>query len=149
MTRKANFSEECYWLKFNNLGLMWVMALKFHTSVRKRLKLKVRKFLELISTFVEVTEEKLVGRGGAFNPSLPPPLTPSWKGLTILNFKIPLPEQFRISKIRSKIRQSIQDDIDMIVIVTDGRLNDAPGRQILDPIEKNVMRKQNSFEIVF
>ena len=67
----------------------------------------------------------------------------------ILNFKIPLPEQFRISKIRSKIRQSIQDDIDMIVIVTDGRLNDAPGRQILDPIEKNVMRKQNSFEIVF
>ena len=89
------------------------MTLKFHTSVRKRLKLKAT------------------------------------KGLTILNFRIPLSEQFRISKIRSKIGQSIQDNIDMIVIVTDGRLNDARGRQIHDPIDKNVMRKQNSFEIIF
>ena len=33
------------------------MALKFYTSVAKGLKLKVRKFYELIPTFVEVTEE--------------------------------------------------------------------------------------------
>ena len=36
--------------------------LKFYTSVAKRLKLKVRKFGKLNSTFVEVTREKLVGR---------------------------------------------------------------------------------------
>ena len=35
--------------------------LKFYTSVAKGLKLKVRKFLGLISTFVEVAGEKLVG----------------------------------------------------------------------------------------
>ena len=34
----------------------------------KRLKLKVRKFLGLILTFVEVTGEKLVGRGGGILP---------------------------------------------------------------------------------
>ena len=38
--------------------------LKLYTSVGKGLKLKVRKFLGLIPTFVEVTGEKLVG--GAF-----------------------------------------------------------------------------------
>ena len=38
------------------------MAMKFYSSVTKELKLKVRKFLGLISTFVEVTREKLVGR---------------------------------------------------------------------------------------
>ena len=37
------------------------MALKLYTSVEKRLKLKVRKFLGLIPTFVEVTGEKLLG----------------------------------------------------------------------------------------
>ena len=31
------------------------MTFKFHTSVSKRFKPKVRKFLELISTFAEVT----------------------------------------------------------------------------------------------
>ena len=36
------------------------MQLKFSTSVVKRLELKVRKFLELILTFVEVTGGKLV-----------------------------------------------------------------------------------------
>ena len=41
------------------------MDLKFHTSVTKGLKLKVRKFQELTSTFAEVTEENLVG--GAFS----------------------------------------------------------------------------------
>ena len=34
------------------------MVLKFYTSVAKRLKLKVRKFKGLISTFVEVTGEE-------------------------------------------------------------------------------------------
>ena len=37
------------------------MALKFNTSVAKELKLKVKKFLGLIPTFVEVTGENLVG----------------------------------------------------------------------------------------
>ena len=37
------------------------MNLKFYTSVAKGLKLKVRKFWGLISTFVEVIGEKLVG----------------------------------------------------------------------------------------
>ena len=38
--------------------------MKFYTSVGKRLKLKVRKFWQLIPTFEEVTGEKLVGREG-------------------------------------------------------------------------------------
>ena len=44
------------------------MALKFYTSVAKRLKLKVRKSWGLILTFVEVTGEKLVG--GPFWPAI-------------------------------------------------------------------------------
>ena len=55
-------------MKFSNLGMALGMALKFYTSVTKRLKLKVRKFLGLIPTFVEVTGvgggSKLVGGGG-------------------------------------------------------------------------------------
>ena len=46
------------------------MGLKFYTSVAKGLKLKVRKFCGLISTFVEVTGEKLVG--GFLAPPPPP-----------------------------------------------------------------------------
>ena len=46
------------------MGLTLGMNLKFYTSVAKGLKLKVRKFWGLIATFVEVTEEKLSGRGG-------------------------------------------------------------------------------------
>ena len=37
------------------------MNLKFYTSVAKRLKLKSKKFLGIILTFAEVTDEKLVG----------------------------------------------------------------------------------------
>ena len=37
------------------------MTLKFYTSVAKRLKLEVRKFLRVILMFVEVTGDKLVG----------------------------------------------------------------------------------------
>ena len=44
------------------------MALKFCTSVAKELKLKVRKFWELIPTFVEIIDEKLVG--GLFGPPI-------------------------------------------------------------------------------
>ena len=43
------------------MGLALGMALKFKASVAKWLKLKVKKFLRLIPTFVEVAGEKLVG----------------------------------------------------------------------------------------
>ena len=76
LTRKTAFFEGWSWFKFNNLGLALRANSKFYTSLAKGLKLKVRKFLGLIPTFVEVTGEKLVG-GGAF--WLPPP---SWIGLT-------------------------------------------------------------------
>ena len=36
----------------------------------KRVKTKVRKFLGIIPTFAEVTEENLVARGGLFAPYL-------------------------------------------------------------------------------
>ena len=51
----------CPWFKFNNLGLALGMTLTFHKSEAKDLKLKVRGFWGLITTFVEVTTEKLVG----------------------------------------------------------------------------------------
>ena len=70
LTRKTTFFEERSWFKFNNLGLALGTTLKFYTSVAKQFKLKVRKFLGLIPTFVEVTGEKMVG-GGLFAP---PPL---------------------------------------------------------------------------
>ena len=59
--QKNRFFERWSSLKFNNLGLSLGTNLKFYTSLSKRLKLKVRKFWGLISTFVEVTREKLVG----------------------------------------------------------------------------------------
>ena len=40
--------------------------MKFYTSVEKRFKLKVRKCLGIIATFVEVTGEKPVGDGRSF-----------------------------------------------------------------------------------
>ena len=58
------------WFKFNNLGLVLGANLKFYTSLAKSLKLKARKFFELIPTFVETTREILVGEG--FPPRLPP-----------------------------------------------------------------------------
>ena len=51
---------------FNNLVLALGMTLKFYISVAKGVKLKVRKFLGVIPTFVEVTWEKLIG--GLFAP---------------------------------------------------------------------------------
>ena len=54
------------WLKFNYSGLALAMAVKFYASVAKGLKPKVTKIWDLISTFVEVTDEKLVGQGWTF-----------------------------------------------------------------------------------
>ena len=54
--QKQNSFDGCSWFKFNNLGLALGMVLKFYISVAKGLKLKVRKFLRLITMFVEVTE---------------------------------------------------------------------------------------------
>ena len=45
----------------NNFGLAPGMDLKFYTSVEKWLKLKVRKSLGLIHTFVGLAGDKLVG----------------------------------------------------------------------------------------
>ena len=68
--QKNHFFEEWSWFKFNNLGLALGTNLNFCISVAKGLKLKVRKFLRLIPTFIEVTGGKLVG--GAFAPPPPP-----------------------------------------------------------------------------
>ena len=54
------------------------MALKFCSSVAKRLKLKVRKFLALMAATAEFTRVKLVG---AF---LPPPILNRVKIFTVL-----------------------------------------------------------------
>ena len=71
-------------MKFNNLGLAVGANLKFYTSVPKGLKLKVRKFWELIPTFVEITGEKMVG--GLF--ARPPP--PTRIGLRVAKGRIGL-----------------------------------------------------------
>ena len=47
------------WFKFSNSGLALGTNLKCYNIVAKGLKLKVRKFLGLIPTFVEVAGEKL------------------------------------------------------------------------------------------
>ena len=67
LIRKTTFLERRSRLNFDNLGLALGMALKLYDSVAKRLKLKVRKFLGLILTFVEVTGDQLVG-----DPFCPP-----------------------------------------------------------------------------
>ena len=68
LTRKTASFEGWSWFKFNNLRLALGINLKCYTSLSKGLKLKVRTFLGLIHTFVEVTGEKLVG-----GPFCPPP----------------------------------------------------------------------------
>ena len=65
--QKNPFFEGWCWFKFNNLGLARGIDLKFYTSVAK--ELKGSKFWGLITTFVEDTEEKLIG--ATFLP-LPP-----------------------------------------------------------------------------
>ena len=59
--QKKNVWVGCFWFEFNNLGLALGMDLKFNTNVAEKLKLKVRKFWELIPIFAEVVREKLVG----------------------------------------------------------------------------------------
>ena len=54
MTRKTTFFEGWFWFKFNSLGLTLGVTLKFYTSVTKISNLKIKKFLGLFSTFVEV-----------------------------------------------------------------------------------------------
>ena len=68
MTKKNTSFEGWSWPKFNNLGLAVATNFIFYTSVAKGLKPKVGKFWGLIPTFVEVTEEKLVGED--LNPPL-------------------------------------------------------------------------------
>ena len=60
------------------MGLALGTAFKFYTSLAKGLKLKVKRFLGIKFTFVEVAGEKLVGGGGSLSP---PPLY--WIGLTV------------------------------------------------------------------
>ena len=64
MSRKTYFFQGSSWFKLNNLELALGMALKFYTNMTRELKLKVKKFLGLILTFVEVTGGKLVGWDG-------------------------------------------------------------------------------------
>ena len=61
MTRKNAFFEGWSRLKFDNLRLALGTNLQFCVNVLKGLKLKFRKFWELIPMFVEVTGKKLVG----------------------------------------------------------------------------------------
>ena len=72
--QKNRIFERWSWLKFSNLKLALGTNLKFYTSVVKRLKLKVRKFLGPIPTFVEVTGEKLEGGAFLFPPTPAPHL---------------------------------------------------------------------------
>ena len=61
MLWKFDLKKQLFW----GVPLVLVLALKFYTSLVKRLKIKVRKICNLlISTFVGVTWEKLVRGGG-------------------------------------------------------------------------------------
>ena len=53
--------EDCTLFKFNNFGLPPGMTLRFYTSMAKGLTLKVKKFVRLGSTFVEVTGKNWLG----------------------------------------------------------------------------------------
>ena len=92
LSRDSNFiADEFKWPKFDNscismhflnflrsaLGtssiigtgiLVLGMALKFYTSVEKGLELKVKRFWELIPTFLEVAGGKLIKK----DPKMPP-----------------------------------------------------------------------------
>ena len=69
MVRKTAFFEPRLWFKFNNLGLVLDMNLKFYTNLAKGLKLKTRRFWGLVPMFVEVRGEK-TSRGGLFSLSI-------------------------------------------------------------------------------
>ena len=66
LLRETTFFEKWSQFKFNNLALALGTNLKCYSSVAKGLKLNVRKFWRQVSTFAEVTGEKLL------TPPLPP-----------------------------------------------------------------------------
>ena len=74
--RSYHIFEGCSWFKFNKFRLALSMVLKFHASLVKEWKLKKRKILGLILTFVNVTRGKRV-RG----PYCPPPILKSVEAL--------------------------------------------------------------------
>ena len=76
LTKKATFFEGWSWFCFNSLRLALVMNLKFYTNDTKRLKLKVRMFLGLTPTFVEVWKLQEKNWLGDYLPN-----SPSWIGL--------------------------------------------------------------------
>ena len=57
LTRRKNLSEGCSWFKFNNLRMAQGMALKFHTSEARGLKLRniiipaVQKYFKQLKNF--------------------------------------------------------------------------------------------------
>ena len=57
LTKNPAFFEGWCWFKFNNFGLALGTNLTFYNRVAKGLKLKVREFLGLNPTFIEVTRE--------------------------------------------------------------------------------------------
>ena len=67
--RKTQFFDECFWFRFNNLGLALGTTLKISSCTTNGLRLKVAKFWRLISTFAEYTWGK-TGRD-LFPPSYP------------------------------------------------------------------------------
>ena len=73
LLRETTFFEKWSQFKFNNLALALGTNLKCYSSVAKGLKLNVRKFWRQVSTFAEVTGEKLL------TPPLPPPILNSVK----------------------------------------------------------------------
>ena len=68
LTRKIASFEEWFWFKFNNLRLALGRNFQIYTILAKELKLKFRRFSELILTFLEVTGETLVGGRGREGP---------------------------------------------------------------------------------
>ena len=61
LTKKTSFLAGCSWFKFNNLVVELGVAMTFYANEPKSVKLKLRNFCGLISTFLEVTGEKLAG----------------------------------------------------------------------------------------
>ena len=55
LLRKIQFFDECFWFRFNNLGLALGTTLKISSCTTNGLRLKVGKFWRLISTFAEYT----------------------------------------------------------------------------------------------
>ena len=84
--RKTTFFEGWSSFKFNNLELALGTALSFSTIVTKVLKLNIRKFGWLITSFLEVAGEKLL-QGAFLGP-------PSWIGLMYSGLKMKIPELY-------------------------------------------------------